>query len=416
MGLTIAEKIISTHAGQEVKAGDFVVAGVDLCLAQDGTGPLTVRQIESMGFKSLANPRKCFFFLDHAAPSPRKELSNDHIFLREFAQKTGAKIFDVGDGVCHQIVCESYLEPGQILIGADSHTCTGGALGAFSTGMGSTDVAVGMVLGKTWLRVPETFRIEVAGTFPPGVYAKDLILHLIGMIGADGATYKALEFGGEAIEAMELTDRMTMANMAVEAGAKAGLFPSDEATRLFLAEDGREDVFRPIAPDADAVYEREIKIDAGSLTPVVALPHTVDNVKSVDEAAGTPIHQVLIGTCTNGRPADLRVAARIMQGKQKHPRVRLLITPASRQVYLDALREGLIETLIESGATIVSPGCGACVGVHQGVLGDNENCLSTQNRNFLGRMGNPKGNIYLSSPATAAASALTGEITDPRSN
>ncbi|MEW5767107.1 MAG: 3-isopropylmalate dehydratase large subunit [bacterium] len=414
MGLTIAEKIILTHAGQGVKAGDFVVARVDLCLVQDGTGPLTVRQIESMGFESLANPERCFFFLDHAAPSPRQELSNDHILLRKFAQKTGGKIFDVGEGVCHQIVFESYLEPGQILIGADSHTCSGGALGAFATGMGSTDVAVGMAMGKTWLRVPETFRIEVAGNFPPGVYSKDLILYLIGMIGADGATYKALEFGGSTIEAMEISDRMTIANMAVEAGAKAGLFPSDEMTRLFLARDGRGDVFRPIAADADAVYEREIKIEAGNLTPLVACPHTVDNVKSVEEVAGIPIHQVLIGTCTNGRLTDLRVAAQILRGKQRHPQVRLLITPASRRVYLAALREGLIEVFLEAGATIVPPGCGACVGVHQGVLGDEENCLSTQNRNFLGRMGNPRGNIYLSSPAIAAASALTGQITDPR--
>ncbi|MGB2980359.1 MAG: aconitase/3-isopropylmalate dehydratase large subunit family protein, partial [Candidatus Zixiibacteriota bacterium] len=315
---------------------------------------------------------------------------------------------------CHQIIAESYLNPGDILIGADSHTCTGGALGAFATGMGSTDVAVGIALGKTWLRVPETFKVEVKGEFQKGVYPKDMILSLIGRIGADGATYKALEFCGDAIERMSMSGRFTLSNMAVEAGAKAGLIASDETTREFLKAQGREDKFKKLEPDKDAQYERVIQIDASELTPVVAFPHTVDNVKPIGEARGTKIDQVFIGTCTNGRSEDLEVAARMIAGKKKHPRVRMIVVPASKAVFLNALDAGYIKTLVEFGAAIMAPGCGPCVGVHEGILGDGEVCLATMNRNFKGRMGNPEGFIYLASPATAAATAIAGEIADPR--
>lgn len=409
MSQTLAEKIISLNVGHEVKAGDFVVVNVSLCLTQDGTGPLAVRQLQKMGLEKVANPEKTVFFIDHAAPSPKKELSNDHQFLRNFAKKTGIQVSDVGQGVCHQIIAEDYLKPGDILIGADSHTCMGGGLCAFATGMGSTDVAIGIALGKTWFKVPHTFKISLEGKLPDGVFAKDIMLYLIGMLGADGATYKSLEFTGPIIKNMEMSDRLTLTNMAVESGAKVGLIASDEKTYEFLHKHNRQNEFKEICADEGANYEREIKIDVSNLTPMVSLPHTVDNVKSIEEIKDIPVDQVLIGTCTNGRLEDLRIAAQILKGKKV--KTRLLITPASRKILLQSIQEGLIEIFIEAGAVINPPGCGACVGVHQGILGDGEVCLSTQNRNFKGRMGNPEGFIYLASPATAAATALTGKIT-----
>jgi 3-isopropylmalate/(R)-2-methylmalate dehydratase large subunit len=414
MGKTIAEKIIGSHAQKEVSAGEIALVGVDVCLTQDGTGPLAIRQLQKINLEKAVNPKRTVLFLDHAAPSPRRELANDHITIRKFAEKTGACLSDVGEGVCHQIIAESYLNPGDILIGADSHTCTGGALGAFATGMGSTDVAVGIALGKTWLRVPETFRVEVNGKLPAGVHPKDIILHLIGTIGADGATYKALEFCGDTIEKMSQSGRFTLSNMAVEAGAKAGLIASDQTTKEFLRQQGRVSKYRKIAPDKDAVYERVIQIDASELVPMVAFPHTVDNVKPIHEARGTKVDQVFVGTCTNGRLEDLKVAVEMIKGKKKHPGVRMIIVPASKAVFLDALKAGYIRTLVDFGAAIMAPGCGPCVGVHEGILGDGESCIATMNRNFKGRMGNPEGFIYLASPATAAAAAIAGEIVDPR--
>ena len=414
MGKTIAEKIIGKHSGKDVKAGDFVVANVDVAAVQDGTGPLTIQEIQKINLEKCANPERTILFIDHAAPSPRKELSNAHKILREFAKKTGAVLSEVGEGVCHQRLVEDYVNPGEILVGADSHTCTSGALGAFATGMGSTDVGIAIALGKTWLKVPETFKIEVTGEFQEGVYAKDLILHLIGLIGADGATYKALEFTGETIRKMPMSDRFTLSNMAVEAGAKAGLIASDEITKEYLISRGRGEQFIVIDSDPDAVYERVIEIDVTRLEPVVSCPHTVDNTKKAVELDNIKVDQVFIGSCTNGRIEDLRIAADVFKNKKVHPDVRLLIIPASRDIFLQATREGLTEIFIKAGASIMAPGCGPCVGVHAGILGDDEVCLSTQNRNFQGRMGNTKGSIYLSSPATAASSAVTGYITDPR--
>lgn len=414
MGQTIAEKIISKHAGHDVKAGELCIAKVDVAAVQDGTGPLTVQEFKKIGKKELANPKRTVLFIDHAAPSPRKELSNTHMILREFAKETGAVMSDTGAGVCHQRLIETFVNPGEILVGADSHTCTSGALGAFATGMGSTDIAVAMALGKTWMKVPPTFKIVVNGDFQKGVYAKDLILHLIGLIGADGATYKALEFSGSTIENMSMSDRFTIANMAVEAGAKAGLFITDEKTKAYLKERGREDKFVEIYPDKDAVYERIIEIDASKIEPTVSCPHTVDNTKLAKQLKDVKLNQVFIGTCTNGRIEDLRIAAEILKGKKVNPDVRLIIVPASKDVYLKAIEEGLLGIFVEAGASVLAPGCGPCVGVHAGILGDGEVCLATQNRNFQGRMGNTKGFIYLSSPATAASSAITGHITDPR--
>ena len=414
MGQTIAEKIISKHVGHEVKVGELVIAKVDVAAVQDGTGPLMCNEFKKLGKDKLANPERSILFIDHAAPSPRKELSNTHTVLREFAKQYGAILSEVGEGVCHQRLVETYVNPMEILVGADSHTCTSGALGAFATGMGSTDIAVAMALGKTWLKVPATFKVEVNGEFPKGVYAKDLILHLIGTIGADGATYKALEFSGSTIDNMNMADRFTIANMAVEAGAKAGLFPTDEKTKAFLEERGRGDKFVEVKPDEDAVYERVIKFDASQLKPTVSCPHTVDNTKTVDELKDVKVNQVFIGTCTNGRIEDLRVAAEILKGKKVNPDVILLVAPASRDVFKQALKEGLIEIFVDSGAAIVTSGCGPCVGVHAGILGDGEVCLATQNRNFQGRMGNTKGFIYLASPAVAAYSAIKGYIADVR--
>lgn len=414
MGKTLAEKILSENSGSDAHAGDIIIARVDLAFLQDGTGPLALRQFEESGLEQVANPERVVLFLDHAAPSPSPELANDHITLRQFARKSGAQLYDVGEGVCHQVVVESHANPGEVIIGADSHTVTAGALGAFATGMGSTDVAIAIALGRTWLRVPESFKVVVSGGFAKGVYAKDLALHLIGRLGADGATYKSLEFSGEAISNMSMAGRFTLANMAVEAGAKTGLFPTDEVTRTYLESRGRGALFRALRPDPDAEYERAIAIDASSLEPTVSKPHAVDNIALARELMGTKIAQVFIGTCTNGRLDDLAVAAAILSGKRCHPKTRLLVAPASREVLREAIGVGYIQTLLEAGAALLPPGCGPCVGVHQGVLGDGEACLSTANRNFRGRMGNPEAFIYLGSPATAAASAIAGEITDPR--
>ncbi len=411
---TIAEKILSEHAGRDLKAGDIAVVDVDLVMAQDGTGPLTITQIKKMGFNKIAKPQSSIFFIDHAAPSPRKELSDSHKLIREFARETGAILSDINNGVCHQILAEKYVCPGNVLIGADSHTCTAGALCAFATGMGSTDIAVGFALAKTWMMVPHSIKVNLFGRIQKGVFAKDIIIYLIGKITAEGATYKALEFCGETLDFLEMEDRFTISNMAVEAGAKTGLFPSDEKTKQYLESQGRVNCFKEIFPDQGAFYEQSIEIDCSKVEPMVSQPHTVDNVITVSKIDKVKIDQVLIGTCTNGRISDLRIAAGILKNKKISKNVRLLIVPASKDVYIQAVKEGIIEDLINSGAAVLNPGCGPCVGVHQGALADGEVCLSTQNRNFKGRMGNPNAFIYLSSPATAAASALTGYITDPR--
>jgi len=413
MGKTLAEKILSDKSGQDARAGDIVIAEVDVAAFQDGTGPLGVRQLQKMNIKKV-KARRAVFFLDHAAPSPRKELSNDHMLLRKFSKQAGAILSEVGEGVIHQRLVESYAKPGDIVIGGDSHTCTSGALGAFATGMGSTDVAIGMAMGKTWFKVPETYRIEVHGEFQPGVYSKDLILYLIGMLGADGATYKALEFGGKTIDRMSMESRFTLSNMAVEAGAKVGLIASDNITKNYLKTRARAKEWKPLFPDNDAHYERIIRIDASKLEPQVSFPHTVDNTRPISKVKDINIDQAFIGTCTNGRIEDLKIAATILRGKRIASQTRLIVVPASRDVYLDAMKLGMLTVFAQAGAIIIGPGCGPCVGVHQGVLGDGEACISTANRNFKGRMGNPEGLIYLASPATVAYSAIKGKISDPR--
>jgi 3-isopropylmalate/(R)-2-methylmalate dehydratase large subunit len=414
MGMTLAEKILSEHAGKEVRAGEIAIVKVDLAYTQDGTGPLAVRKIQEMGFEKVYNPQRTIFFFDHAAPSPRFELSNDHAFLRNFAQKTGVQVSDVGFGISHQVVAEHWVRPGDVVVGADSHTCTGGALGAFATGVGSTDAAVAIALCKIWFRIPDTIRIVVEGRLPVGVYGKDIILHLIGKIGAAGGTYKALEFSGDTIERLEMAGRMTIANMAVEAGAKVGLFPSDEITREWLTRMGRPQDFKRMFPDTDASCEMTMEIDAKELKPTIACPHQVDNTKTIEEIGEVKVDQVFLGTSCNGRLEDLHIAARILKGRAIHPKIRMVVTPGSRLVYSEAMKDGTMEVFVEAGALITPAGCGACVGLHEGVLGDGEVCLATQPRNFKGRMGSPKSFIYLGSPAVAAATAIEGKIADPR--
>jgi 3-isopropylmalate/(R)-2-methylmalate dehydratase large subunit len=411
---TLTQKILSEKSGLDARAGDIIVAPVDITFVQDGTGPLTISQFQACSFETLANPTTSIIFLDHAAPSTNRELSNDHNRLREFAKRSGARLFEIGDGISHQVIAESYANPGDIIIGADSHTSMAGALGAFATGMGSTDVAIALCLGKTWLRVPESFKVIITGQFPKGVYAKDLALHLIGSLGADGATYKALEFCGDGIAHLTMSERLTIASMSVESGAKVGLFPSDEITRSYLECHGRGQKYRPLKPDPDTSYERVVEIDATRLEPLVAKPHSVDNTALARGLEDVKVQQVFIGTCSNGRLEDLAVAAEILKGKKRHPDTRLIVAPASRGILSEAIQAGYIQVLIEAGAVIAPPGCAACLGVHHGVLGDGEVCLSTANRNFKGRMGNPEAFIYLASPATAAATAITGRITDPR--
>ena len=414
MGKTLAENILSKRSEVGQRAGDLGVVRVDLVFAHDAGGPLTITEFKKCGFKKLANPSATILFLDHASPSPARQLSNDHNLLRSFAKETGAQIVDIGDGICHQIVAERFANPGEVIAGGDSHSVTCGALGAFSTGMGSTDIAMIFALGKTWLRFPESFHVVLNGVFQRGVYAKDLALHLVGILGAEGANYKALEFDGEALNSLSMSDRLTVSNLVVEAGAKVGLFPSDETTHAYFNARGRGDKYYPLKADPDAVYERVMKVNLNELEPVLARPHTVDNIAPVRELKGTKVQQVYLGSCTSGRLEDLAVAAAILQGKKVHPDVRLIIAPASREILSLAIKKGYIEVFIEAGASIMSPGCAGCFGLHQGVLGDGEHCLSTTNRNFKGRMGNPEAFIFLGSPATAAATALKGEITDPR--
>ncbi len=413
-GKTIAEKIFSAHSGTDSYAGDIVVADVDFVMGQDGTTPLAIRALESMGVDTVFDPAKVAVVMDHSSPSPIEGVSALHTMMREFGKKTGAKVYDVGCGVCHQLIPEAgHVVPGDLMVGCDSHTCTYGAVNVFSTGVGSTDGAAAMASGKLWFKVPDTMKVTYTGELQPGVFSKDLILALAGQIGADGATYMALEFHGPVIDALSVDARMTISNMAIEVGAKAGLMKADAKTLAWY--EGRGDrAPQPVDPDADAVYAEEVVFDASTIGPQIAKPHAVDNVSPIEEVAGTPIAQGFIGTCTNGRLEDLKIAAGILRGRAVHPDVRLIIAPASKQIFLDAMEAGYVRDLVEAGAVFVTPGCGPCVGTHNGVPSDGENVISTANRNFKGRMGNSNAFIYLGSPATVAASVIEGVITDPR--
>jgi len=413
-GKTIAEKIFSAHSGTDARAGDIVIADVDFVMGQDGTSPLAIRALENMGVDSVFDPSKVAVVMDHSSPSPIEGVSALHTMMREFGKKTGVTVYDIGEGVCHQIIPErGHVVPGDLMVGCDSHTCTYGAVNVFSTGVGSTDGAAAMAAGKLWFKVPDTMKVTYTGALNPGVFSKDLILYLAGKIGVDGATYMALEFHGPVIDALSVEARMTISNMAIEVGAKSGLMVADEKTIEWFKGRG-EKTPDPQSPDADAVYADSIEIDASQIGPQIAKPHAVDNVSPIEEVEGTPIAQGVLGTCTNGRLEDFAIAAQILEGRKVHPDVRFIVAPSSRQVYLDAIEAGYIQTLTRAGAAVVTPGCGPCVGTHNGVPSDGENVISTANRNFKGRMGNSNAFIYLGSPATVAASVIEAKITDPR--
>ena len=414
MGKTIAEKILSNHSGKDAHAGDIVIADLDFMIGQDGTSGVAIDSFRKMSAKKVADPSKIAIIIDHSSPSPNQGVSAIHKKIREFAAEQKIKLYDIGCGVCHQITPEQgHCVPGDLVIGADSHTCTYGAINVFSTGIGSTDLAAGMISGKLWFKVPETLKVVYKGKLPKGIYSKDLILNLIGKIGADGATYMALEIDGDAINEMSVDARFTISNMAIECGAKCGIMKADKKVMDWVAKHSKRKP-GPIEADKDAKYKQVIEIDAAKLEPQIAKPHTVDNTCGVSEVVGTPIQQGFIGTCTNGRLEDFQIAANILKGKKVADGCRLIIAPASKQILLDMIKDGCYQILLDAGAVAVTPGCGPCVGTHNGVPSDGENVISTANRNFKGRMGNPNSFIYLASPATVAASVIEGKIADPR--
>ena len=404
MGQTITEKILSKHAGKMVFANDLAIVKVQGTMASDTTAPYAIKAFREMGGTKIYDAKRCIFVIDHAAPAPNQTIANLHKIMREFGREHGVTFYEIGEGICHQLVIEKdHVRPGEVFIGADSHTCTYGALNAFATGVGSTDLAAVMLTGKIWLKIPNSIKIIYHGKLPMGVSAKDLILYTAGQIGIDGATYQSIEYHGEAIRDFTLSQRMVLSNMAIEMGAKAGIV-SPEGLKLPYD-------FEPIFADSDAKYTKTLEIDCSKLRPQLSFPHSPDNVHDIDKAVGTPIQFAFIGTCTNGRLDDLHEAARILRGRRIHETVRLLIAPASKQVFLDAVADGTATILMEAGATFLPSGCGPCVGSHLGVPGDDETVISAANRNFQGRMGNPKAKVFLSSPATVAASALAGVIT-----
>ena len=409
---TISEKIFSRASGKKAKANDFVIADVDFAMAHDGTSVLAVRAFREMEEERVWNPEKIVIPFDHLTPANTDTTAALQHDIRGWIKDQGIKNFyDVGEGICHQLLPENgFALPGKLVVGADSHSCTYGAFGAFGTGVGATDMAEIFASGKLWFKVPESIKITVEGKFNKGIYAKDLTLKIIGTLGVAGATYKAAEFYGSTIESLSMSGRMTLCNMAIEMGAKTGIVPPDSTTFDFLKDIAAEE-YEPVYADEDAVYSKEYDFDANELEPQIAIPHQVDNVSDISDIKPTKLDQAFIGTCTNGRLEDLEVAASILKGEKVA--IRTIVVPASRNVLIEAIRKGTIETLLEAGVTIGSPGCGPCLGGHMGVIGKDEVCISTANRNFKGRMGTG-GFIYLASPATAAASALTGEITDPR--
>lgn len=408
MGSTITEKLLANAAHlAEVSPGEYLVADVDYVMAHDSTGPLAFQGVAEIG-KGVFDKDRVIIVFDHFYPAPSVDAARLHQVSRRFVKSESISNFR-RDGVCHQLLIEDYVSPGDVIVGADSHTCTQGALGAFSTGLGSTDAAGAMATGKCWFRVPESIKIEISGSPEKGVYAKDMILNIIGEVGSDGALYKAVEFGGDYVREASVPSRITLCNMAVEMGAKNGVIEADEKTVRYLGREGK--TFRS---DRDAIYADEMEFEIDKIEPQVACPSEVDNVVPVTQVDSVAIDQAYIGTCTNGRLEDLRVAADILRGNRVHPDVRLVVIPATTRIYLKAFNRGHIQTILRAGGVVPNPGCGPCIGRWGGVLADDETCITTQNRNFTGRMGHPSSKIYLASPATVAASALAGEIVDPR--
>lgn len=418
MSMTMTQKILAAHAGLDsVSPGQLIEADIDLALANDITGPVAIRELAKAGMDKVFDREKVALVMDHFTPNKDIKSAEQCKECREFAKKHDlVNFFDVGNmGIEHALLPEQgIVAAGDLVIGADSHTCTYGALGAFSTGVGSTDVAAGMATGKAWFRVPSAIKFNLTGSLAPWVSGKDVILHIIGMIGVDGALYQSMEFAGDGVASLSMDDRFAICNMAIEAGAKNGIFPVDDATRAYMKDRVRHEPAE-FAADEDAAYERVIDIDLSAIQPTVAAPHLPENTKPVGELAGIPVQQSVIGSCTNGRIEDMRAAAEIMRGRHVADGVRTIVIPATQEVYLQCIREGLAEIFIEAGAIMSTPTCGPCLGGHMGILAAGERAIATTNRNFVGRMGHVDSEVYLASPAVAAASAVTGVITDPAS-
>ncbi len=416
MGMTLAERIMARAAGRDtVGAGEFVVADIDLALLHDIFAARVFSLLQEVGHEEVFDAERTVVVIDHMVPAPTAEAAAVQHEIREHVARLGiTDFYDAGEGICHQLLPErGHVRPGTLIVGTDSHSTTYGALGAGGTGIGTSDMVYALATGRQWFRVPETLRFELTGALASGVYWKDVILYLAGRYGADAAQYKAMEFAGPAVADTDMSSRLTVANMAVEMGAKFGLFPADEVTDAYLREHGGDgcDAF---GPDPDASYEAVYEVPLSNLAPQVAMPHEVDRVGAVEEVEGIPIHQAFIGSCTNGRIEDLRAAAEILAGHQIAPGVRLIVAPASRRVLQEAIDTGVLGSLVAAGATVLAPGCGPCFGGHGGLLGPGERCIGTHNRNFTGRMGAAEAEIFLASPATVAASALVGRIADPR--
>jgi 3-isopropylmalate/(R)-2-methylmalate dehydratase large subunit len=416
MGMTLTQKILAAHAGlDKVEPGQLIMANVDLVLGNDVTTPVAIQEFKRMGAKKVFDRKKIALVPDHFTPNKDIKSAEQCKIVREFAYEMGIEnYFEVGQmGIEHALIPEKGLVvPGDLVIGADSHTCTYGALGAFSTGVGSTDMAAAMATGQAWFKVPEAIKFVLKGQLKKWVSGKDVILQIIGMIGVDGALYKSMEFTGEGLASLSMDDRFTIANMAIEAGAKNGIFDVDEKTLEYVRAHSERD-FKVYKADEDAEYSQVFEIDLSNIPLTVAFPHLPSNIRTFDEIGDIPIDQVVIGSCTNGRLSDLRVAAQIMKGHKVHPRVRTIIIPATQKIYLEAMKEGLLEIFIEAGAVVSTPTCGPCLGGHMGILAKGERAVATTNRNFVGRMGHVESEVYIASPAVAAASAITGKISSP---
>lgn len=415
MGMSLAQKILARASGKtEVRPGEYVTANVDLAMAHDAIG-VVINILNEAGIKKIWDPDKVVSILDHLTPAPTVQAAEAHKMVENAVKAFNIRHFyGQWAGICHQVLPEKgWVLPGQLIVGTDSHTTTYGAFGAAGTGLGFTDMAYVFATGKLWFRVPETIKFVMSGTAPPGVMSKDIILYIAGKYSVSVAQYKAVEFAGPVAKEMSLASRMTMSNMSVEIGAKFGFFEPDEKVRQYLSTRTNK-LFDLISPDGDAVYEKEYEVDVSQLEPQIAIPYAIDNVKPVSQVGEVKLNQALLGGCTNGRLEDLRVAADIVKGRKVHPDTRLLVVPASAEVYKEAIAEGILYTLADSGAIILNSSCGTCFGAHMGLLASGESCIASINRNFKGRMGSPEAKVYLASPATVAASAIEGKIADPR--